>query len=74
MTYSFGIYPASAIVLFVRRSDRLCFALCRTPVSESPQKVFAIIPKSVFDFDRNRCSIYSEMSVRHGPKFALICE
>ena len=33
------------------------------------QKVFAITPESVFDFDRNSCSICSGMSVRFGPEF-----
>lgn len=31
-----------------------------------PQKVFATFPELLFDFDRNRCSICSGMSVRHG--------
>jgi hypothetical protein len=33
--------------------------------------VFAITPESVFDFDRNSCSICSGMSVRFGPEFTL---
>jgi hypothetical protein len=31
--------------------------------------VFAIIPESLFDFDRNRCSICSGMTVRFAPEF-----
>jgi hypothetical protein len=69
MAYSFGFYPAW-LWLFRQESLLIPFRSMPNTYSGIIPKVFDIIPESVFDFDRNRCSICSGMSVRHGPEFA----
>jgi len=70
MAYSYGFYPASAMV-FRQASLMLPFRSMSNTYFGITPKVFDSAPKSVFDFDSNRCSICSEMSVRHGPKFTF---
>ena len=47
----------------------ILFRFMSNTYSGITQKVFAIIPESLFDFDRNRCSICSGMTVRFAPEF-----